>query len=125
MTYYTGWLIPEGERHRLLSMFEPKYPDVIAHHITLLHGVKKTVALPTETEALLVGICDDGRSLEALVFSINGTHIRPDGSTYHCTWSLDEASGRKAKDSNTLIKERGFTPFKIRTPVTILPALMN
>ena len=43
----------------------------------------------------MIGRADDGESLECLVVEIDGTTDRPDGSTYHITWSL--GPGRRAR----------------------------
>lgn len=95
---YTGWLLPDHDRARLLRKFPPSYPMVIAHHVTLTMG---EVALPTETSAVVVGQADDD-GVQALVVQINGTMHRPDGETYHITWSLDPE--RKPVDSLTAVK---------------------
>jgi hypothetical protein len=80
--------------------------------------------LPTLTRGKIVGICTDFKTLEALVISIGGTTNRPDGSTYHCTWSLDKAV-RQAVDSNTLLKEIGYHKFLHPMMIDIEPALME
>jgi hypothetical protein len=53
----------------------------------------------------VVGVADDGAGVQALVVEIGGTTRRPDGSAYHITWSL--ARGRRAAESNDVIRERG------------------
>ena len=35
----------------------------------------------------MVGVDDDGAGVQALVVEIGGAARRPDGSTYHITWS--------------------------------------
>lgn len=57
--------------------------------------------------------------MEALVVSLGGTTDRPDGSTYHITWSL--ADGRKAKESNDVIARLGWTPIDLPMPVELIP----
>lgn len=100
---YAGWALPEWERKWLLELFRPAYPVVIAHHVTLAFGVKKTFPLPQETLGEIVGIADDGHAVQALVVSIGGTTQRPDGRTYHITWSL--GPGAKPVDSNRVIEQ--------------------
>jgi len=39
---------------------------------------------------------------------LDGTTDRPDGSTYHITWSL--GAGRKARESNDILREKGWEP---------------
>jgi hypothetical protein len=53
------------------------------------------------------------------VVRIGGTIDRPDGSTYHITWSL--GPGRQAKESNEVIARRGFTWPPAAIPVRLEP----
>ena len=52
--------------------------------------------------------------------SIAGTTDRPDGSTYHITWSLEK--GRRAKESNDVIRDYGWQPIELPVPVMLQPA---
>jgi hypothetical protein len=117
---YVGWELPQSERTRLLEIIKPAYTDVVAHHVTLKLGVTAEYALPHETHGELVGVADDGISVQCLVVSIGGTTARPGGGTYHITWSLDKASGAKAWMSNKLLKG-GFTSFEQSVPIQLVP----
>lgn len=101
-----GWLLDEADRAALLARFPPVWPDVIAHHVTLQSATDQP--LPTETFGEVVGHVDDGEGLQALVVAIHGTTDRPDGSTYHITWSLDKARSREAVQSNEVLAGRGW-----------------
>jgi hypothetical protein len=68
----------------------------------------------------IVGRADDGKGVEAMVVSIADTTARPDGSTYHITWSL--AHGREAVESNDVIATCGWTPLDLPMPVRLRPA---
>jgi hypothetical protein len=105
--HVAGWLLHPEDRDRLMAVFPPAYPEMVAHHVTLRSGVPQDFPLPTETESFVVGVADDGLGVQALVVEIGGTTRRPDGSTYHITWSL--GPGRRAVDSNDVIRERGWT----------------
>jgi hypothetical protein len=112
----TGWKLPRGaERERLLERFPTKYERVIADHVTLQAGASEDTPLPREVSAEIVGRADDGESLECLVVAIDGTTDRPDGSTFHITWSL--GAGRRAKESNDVLRDRGWT--RIDKPIAI------
>jgi hypothetical protein len=113
-----GWLVEEAQRPGLLDRFRPIYDRVIAHHVTLRSGVPDDAASPPEVAAEIVGEADDGKGVQALVVEIDGATDRPDGSTYHITWSL--AEGRKARESNDVIRHHGWTPVE-RTPVRLIP----
>lgn len=102
----TGWKLAPEDRERLLQRFEPHYPRTIADHVTLRFGTHKSTPLPTSRSGDVVGVADDGRGVQALVVRIGGTTDRGDGSHYHITWSL--ADGRKAKESNDLLKAQGW-----------------
>jgi len=114
--FVTGWKLPRnGERDRLLERFPPKYDRVIADHVTLHAGASGDTPLPRQVTAEIIGRADDGDSLECLVVEIDGTSDRPDGSTYHITWSL--GPGRRAKESNDVLRERGWQ--RIDRPIAI------
>jgi hypothetical protein len=103
-----GWLLDETEREELLHRFSPIYPDVIAHHVTLQANAPPGKPLPSATVGEIVGQVDDGRGIQALVVRIDGTTDRPDGSTYHITWSLDRTKGRRPVESNLVIASQGW-----------------
>jgi hypothetical protein len=113
----TGWKLPRDERERLLERFPPKYENVIADHVTLRVGGTE---LPRKPDARIVGRADDGQSLECLVVELDGTTDRPDGSTYHITWSL--GAGRKAIESNDVLRDKGWKPIGAPIPVELQPA---
>jgi hypothetical protein len=119
--YVTGWKLPrDGERSALLERFPPKYERTIADHVTLRAGASKDTPLPRGVEARIVGRADDGDSLECLVVEIDGSTDRPDGSTYHITWSL--GPGRKAKESNAVLRDQGWERLDRPVPVRLEPA---
>jgi hypothetical protein len=115
-----GWKLDREQRKELLQQFTPKFRNVVADHVTLQAKVAKDAALPEETLGEIVGRVDDGQGVEALVVSIGGTTDRPDGSTYHITWSLED--GRRAKESNDVIAEHGWTGIDLPMPVKLRPA---
>lgn len=114
--FVTGWKLPRDERERLLELFPPKYERTIADHVTLKAGADADTPLPRDVRAEIVGRADDRRSLECLVVEIDGTTDRPDGSTYHVTWSLGPR--RRAKESNDVLRDQGWVwigePISIR-----------
>ena len=118
--YVTGWKLPQEERERLLELFPPKYERTIADHVTLHAGASEDSPLPKQFDCEIVGRADDEESLECLVVAVGGTTDRPDGSTYHITWSL--GPGRKAKESNDVLRERGWKRLERRIPVELEPA---
>ena len=116
----TGWKLPSDERAILLERFPPRYANVIADHVTLRSGATPETPLPRQVDAQIVGRADDGDSLECLVVAIGGGTDRPDGSTYHITWSL--GPGRKARESNDLLREGGWDHLDAPVPLALEPA---
>jgi hypothetical protein len=116
----TGWKLPQAEREQLLQRFPPKYENVIADHVTLRVGATPQTPLPRKPEAHIVGCADDRKSLECLVVELDGTTDRPDGSTYHVTWSL--GPGRKARESNDVLRDKGWEHLPAPIPVELEPA---
>lgn len=117
----TGWKLTQVERDLLLRRFPPKYQNVVADHVTLRVGTTARTPLPKKPESSkIVGRADDGRSLECLVVELDGTTARPDGSTYHITWSLGQE--RRARESNDLLRDAGWQPIDAPIPVELEPA---
>lgn len=111
---YIAFVLDDVSRARLLEAYPPKYPEVIAHHITLEFGVPRP---PHEiidgmrkviTTAQVAGYVD-GKGIEVVVCSINGVWYRTDDSTwYHVTMSLDREAGRKPFHSNIVLRQQGW-----------------
>ena len=115
-----GWKLDPEQRRELLQQFPPRFGNVVADHVTLAARAAEDAPLPQENEGEIIGRADDGKGVEAMVVAIGGTSDRPDGSTYHITWSL--ADGREAKESNDVIAARGWERFDLPMPVRLEPA---
>ena len=113
-----GWLLAEDDREKLLQQFPPKFEKTVAHHVTLKSEAERD-PLPAEVTAEVVGRTDDEIGVETMVVAIDGTTDRPDGSTYHITWSLGD--GRRARESNDVIRERGWQKLDQPIPVKLQP----
>ena len=117
----TGWKLPQVERELLLRQFPPKYENVVADHVTLRVGATPDTPLPKKPDrSKVIGWADDGKGVQCLVVEIDGTFDRPDGSTYHMTWSLGPT--RRARESNDLLRDHGFHPLDAAIPVELEPA---
>ena len=116
-----GWKLDRALRDELLEKFPPRYPDADADHVTLQTKAWRE-PLPPQVDATIVGHADDGDSLEAMVVRIDGCTDRPDGSVFHITWSLDKAKGRKPRESNDLLKTRGWHRLEHPIPISLDPA---
>src|SRR4051794_39360311 len=119
MNKILGWKLDRDQRNELLQQFPPHYPNADADHVTL-ERAPPDAPLPDEAEAEIVGRADDGAGVEAMVVRLDGTTDRPDGSTWHITWSL--AEGRRAQESNDVIAARGWTAFDLPMPIVLAPA---
>jgi hypothetical protein len=114
-----GWKLDREQRKELLQQFPPKYGNLDADHVTLRSKAEEGAALPEETLGEIVGRADDGRGVEAMVVRIDGTTDRPDGSTYHITWSLED--GRQAQESNDVLAAGPWEEFDLPMPVKLQP----
>jgi hypothetical protein len=112
-----GWKLDPSDRARLLARFPPRYVDAVADHVTFKPDDAERPALRS---ARLVGRADDREGVEAMVVELNGSTDRPDGSTWHITWSLGPA--RRAVESNDVIKRRGWAALDEPVDVTLTPA---
>lgn len=103
----TGWKLDRKQREALLVLYPPRYANVVADHVTL-HPNLPGDPPSAVSSACIVGHADDAEGVEALVVAIDGGTLRSDGGTWHITWSL--ADGRRARESNDVIREIGFIP---------------
>jgi hypothetical protein len=115
-----GWKLDRAQRSELLQQFPPRYREVVADHVTLRVRASVGAPLPDERMGEIVGRGDDGKGVEAMVVAIGGTTDRPDGSTYHITWSL--GTGREAKESNDVLRGGGWERLDLPMPVRLRPA---
>jgi hypothetical protein len=111
-----GWKLDAAARAELLDRFPPRYPNVIADHVTFKPG-PDGAQMPETDHCILAGRADDGEGVEALVVAIAGSTGRPDGSTWHVTWSL--APGRNAVESNEVIAQHGWQPLPGNIPIPL------
>ena len=118
-----GWKLDRYERRELLALFPPAYAAPDADHVTLSAGVDHASVLPAESEGEIVGRSDDGAGVEAMVVRIGGTTERPDGSTYHITWSVEH--GRYPRESNAVIRRHGWLAIDPPVRVTLRPARLR
>jgi hypothetical protein len=117
----TGWKLADSDRKLLLERFPPSYENVVADHVTLRSGATPDTPLPENPKSSnVVGRADDDSGVECLVVEMDGTTDRPDGSTYHITWSL--GLGRRARESNDLLRDRGWDHIESPIPIELTPA---
>lgn len=115
-----GWKLTPACRAALLRRHPPRYPRVVADHVTLPGGAagRDAPAPDCPASAQIVGRADDGAGVEAFVVALGGGTARPDGGAWHITWSL--AEGRDARESNDVIA-RGWEACE-REAVVLVPA---
>ena len=116
----TGWKLDRAQRRELLQMFPPRYRKTVADHVTLQSRAAGDAPLPTETDGEIVGRADDGKGVEAMVVAVGCTTDRPDGGTYHITWSLED--GREAKERNDVLAAGDWERFDLPMPIRLHPA---
>ena len=116
----TGWKLANDDRDMLLEQFPPRYENIVANHVTLRSGATSQTPLPREVEARVVGRADDGKGVECLVVAIDGTTDRPDGSTYHISWSLGPT--RRARESNDVLRELGWETLPAPLDIALEPS---
>src|SRR3569833_1056973 len=116
----TGWKLDQNQRKELLQQFPARYRNVVADHVTLKARASAEAPLAEDLVGEIVGRADDGNGVEAMVVSNGGSPDRPDGGTYHITWSLGD--GRRAKESNDVIRDMGWEKFDLPMPVQLAAA---
>lgn len=116
----TGWKLGRDDRQILLQRFPARYEIVVADHVTLRSGATMMTPLSPRPRSRVVGRADDGQGLECLVVELDGTTGRPDGSTYHITWSL--GASREARESNEVLNKQGWEPILAPIEIALEPA---
>ena len=118
-----GWKLDrERARASCSSAFRRAMPNAVADHVTLEDPTPKATRCRRPVDAEIVGRADDGDSLEAMVVTIDGTTDRPDGSTFHITWSLDEPGPPRRAKAMTCSANAAGSSLDEPVPVTLEPA---
>jgi hypothetical protein len=112
---FIGWKISPEDCSTLLAKFPPAYEPVATPHCTLALGTHSSAPLPPPAQGLIIARVDNLEGVEAFLVSIDGDTLRPDGGTFHITWSL--AAGRKPKESNDVILSA--PPSEVFPPVLV------
>lgn len=109
----SAYILDEPTRSELaLWHFPPRFEKFVGHHVTYQFGSSDKDPLPPAGTYTVVGYAYEqerrpgGSGIEALVVAIDGKTTRPDGGTYHITWSL--GPGYAPKNSNDIIA-KGWT----------------
>lgn len=116
-----GWKLDRTQRELLLAALPPRYGKVVADHVTL--SVSGTEPPRPVEDARIIGHVDDGAGVEACVVALEGSTTRPDGGTWHITWSLSD--DRAARESNDVIAAMGWTEIPAlpsSLPLSLAPA---
>ena len=119
--YYSAYVIDEASRARILTDFPPRFPEVIAHHIT--HQFPDDSLPPHQSSANIIGYAADHR-LECLVVSVDGKTNRPNGGIYHITLSIDREQGAKPVHSNHVI-QTGWITLDAPISIAVQPQLLG
>jgi hypothetical protein len=111
------------DRCLLICQYKLALTEVIAHHITF--RFPDSAPPPAVREALVVGHrFDTERGIECLVVEIDGESARPNGGTFHITFSLDRDRGAKPVHSNTILKS-GWERLKTSISIKVEPKLVS
>jgi len=109
---YLAINLTEASRTKILEAFPPKFECVRCEHVTLAYNLTPELLgnlgeRYQDPVLRVVGYASDD-SLECLVFSVNGSTEREDGSTFHLTLSREE--GRSSADSNKVLRTATILP---------------
>lgn len=107
---YTGYEIVNA--NVLKAFLPPKFDKVAVHHITYEFPSN---TMPPNVNSIVLGEYFSNEFIEAATVLVDGSSIRPDGGTFHITWSYDP-NNAKPVDSNKLIKNgtgRKLVPVKV------------
>lgn len=131
----SAYILSPESRSALEAQFPPQFSKFVGHHVTYQFGASDKDPLPPAGQYHVVGYVDItepnygeiGDGLEAFVISIKLPHQsrghteRPDGGTFHITWS--HGPSYSPKDSIELVS-KGFqeiNPIEIELEPVFLP----
>lgn len=100
---YSGYRLEGSSRKRLLQLVKPRYPHVLADHVT--HSMRGEAAPDARHIEVLGHLHDDMRGVQVAVVSVDGRLRRPDGRPYHVTISIDPSVGAKPEHANELVDQ--------------------
>lgn len=103
--HYLAFELNSTSRAKLLSIFIPKFSNVICHHVTIefnltqekLDNIKKDFSSNPKVQVYGYAISD---GIECVAVAIDSKTDRLDGSFYHITLSIEPP--RKPVESNNL-----------------------
>lgn len=111
---YRAYPLTVADREKLLSMFPPTHPRVIADHISAQALDRMDMVKEGPAEGEVVGIVDkDG--VQSLVVSINGTVETASGTPFHISWSSDP--GVKTGGTGQVVRKHGYV--KLDKPIPL------
>ena len=111
---YRAYPLTAADREKLLRMFPPTHPRVIADHISAQALDRMDMVKEGPAEGEVVGIVDkDG--VQSLVVSINGTVETASGTPFHISWSSDP--GVKTGGTGQVVRKHGYV--KLDKPIPI------
>lgn len=103
--HYLAFELSQRSRASVLSLFTPRFSNVICHHVTIEFNLTKdnfdkfkTMLSQTPSVVAYGYATSDG--IEALAVAVGNETDRVDGSFYHITLSLEPP--HKPVESNTL-----------------------
>ena len=100
MKGYICLKLTEEDRRKNLTSVNPKFPEVVNHHITHMFNVEKPESFDKNARVEVIGLCR-GCDIDCLVVSVDGKTHAPDGRRYHITYSREE--GVEAYKSNEIL----------------------
>ncbi|ABP64191.1 hypothetical protein Saro_3949 (plasmid) [Novosphingobium aromaticivorans DSM 12444] len=110
-----GWVISDDDLQTLKKKYPPTYAFLAVPHCTLELGSSRQSRLPPPRKGVVFGKIDNLDGVEALLLSIDGETVRPDGAVLHITWSL--GPGRRPRDSHEAI--RTTAPLLSESPIEV------
>lgn len=117
-----GWKLNRIEWRQPTEKFPPLWPYVVADHVTRSFCKLASGDLPDVVRASILAHVADRPGLQVLVVEIDVTTTRPDGGTYHITWSVGRKAGRQQGDSNKVLARLGREKLEMPLPIDLIPA---
>lgn len=113
---YRAYPLTAADREKLLRMFPPTHPRVIADHISAQALDRMDMVREGPAEGEVVGIVDkDG--VQSLIVSVNGTVETASGTPFHISWSSDP--GVKTGGTGQVVRKHGYVKLDMPIPIDL------
>ena len=119
---YSGYLLTDASRAKLIEAFPPMYDDVIAHHITWKFPSDE---MPPESFKAYINGYGIDEKVEAVSVVLQNSILCPNSTPFHITLSVNRDAGGKPAMSKLLEYNFYAVEFENTIVLEIVPQIFK